>query len=58
MDISNLTPEQRERVKACKTTAEVIELAMSEGIELSDEEIDGIAGGSSWSCDVDDGGYY
>ena len=58
MDFSNLTPEQMEKAKACTNSAEFIELAETEGVELNDEQLDAIAGGSSWNCDVDDGGYY
>ena len=58
MDIKDLTPEQIEKAKACKTAEELLELAKAEGVELSDEQLDGIAGGYNWNCDVDDGGYY
>ena len=50
MDFLDLTPEQQEKARACKTTAELVELAKSSGIELSDEQLENIAGGS-WNCD-------
>ena len=37
MDFSNLTPQQQEKAKACKTPEEVLALAKEEGYELSDE---------------------
>ena len=43
-----------EKARACKSTDELVELAKSEGIELSDEQLDSIAGGGSWAdyvCD-------
>ena len=58
MNLDNLTPEQREKAKGCTNTEQLIELAESEGLELTDDQLDAIAGGSSWNCDVDDGGYY
>ena len=59
MDFKNLAPELAEKAKACKTPEEVLALAKSEGVELTDEQLDGIAAGGFWDyCDVDDGGYY
>ncbi len=37
-DINELTPEQLEKARACKTPEDVIALAKEEGYELSDEE--------------------
>ena len=45
MDINDLAPELMEKAKACKTIEELEELARAEGIELSDEQLAGIAGG-------------
>ena len=44
--LKNLTPEQIEKVKACKKPEELIELAKSEGIQLTDEQLAAISGGS------------
>ena len=49
MDPKKLSPELREKVKACKTPEEMLKLAKEEGYELSDEDLDGVTGG--WSCD-------
>ena len=48
MDFANLTPEQIEKAKPCKTTEELVALAKSEGVELSDEQLEAVSGGS-WS---------
>lgn len=48
MNYDDLTPDQKEKAKACKTVDELVELAKSEGIELSDAELEGMAGGLSW----------
>ena len=42
MDIS---PELREKAKACATPDELLALAKSEGYKLSDEEMEGVSGG-------------
>ena len=48
MDYRDLTPEQMEKAKACTTSAELIALAQSEGVELTDDQLDTVAGGGSW----------
>ena len=45
MNIEDLTPEQMEKAKACKTPEEIIALAKEEGYELSDEQLEGLSGG-------------
>ena len=52
MDIKDITPEQCEKIKACKTSEELVALAKEEGCELTEEQLDAISGGS-W-CDWDD----
>ena len=47
---SELTPEQMEKARACKSADDLIELAKSEGIELNDDQLDAIAGGSWYDC--------
>ena len=41
----NLTDEQKEKAKACKSADELMKLAGEWGIELPDELVDQIAGG-------------
>ena len=47
---NELTPEQMEKARVCKDAAELVELANSEGVELTDEQIEAIAGGAWYNC--------
>ena len=51
MDLKDLSPELREKAKACQTPEEPLALAKQEGYKLSDEEMEAVAGGKSWSCE-------
>ena len=53
MGFEDLTPEQMEQAKACKTEEELAELAEQTGIELSDGELDAISGGASCRKNTD-----
>lgn len=48
MNYDELSPELREKVKACTTPEEIIALANAEGYKLSDDEISAISGGKHW----------
>lgn len=48
MKFEDLTPEQVEKANACKTPEDILALAKAEGYEISDEELEQIAGGSFW----------
>lgn len=51
MNFSDLTPEQQKKAKACNTPEEMLELAKEEGLELTDEQLEAVAGG--WDeCDA------
>ena len=52
MDIDDLdlSPELREKARACKTPDEMLALAKKEGYKLSDTEMEAISGGG-WSCE-------
>ncbi len=52
--LNNLTDEQKAKAKNCKTAEEFIALANEEGIELTDEQLEGLAGGWAWDC-IQDG---
>ena len=58
MEFSDMTPELQEKAKACKTPEEMLALAKAEGIELTEEQLDGIAAGGFWdkedNCPRDD----
>jgi hypothetical protein len=45
MDFKDLTPEQQEMARACKSQEELVELVKSFGDKLSDEELEAVAGG-------------
>ena len=51
MNLDDLSPELKEKALACKSPQEILELAKSEGYELSDEALETISGGSweDWS---------
>ncbi len=42
----SLTDEQKAKAKACKSMDELTALAAKEGMELPDEALEGVAGGS------------
>ena len=46
MSFEDLSPELQEKAKACKTREELVALAESVGVKLSDDELDAVAGGS------------
>lgn len=50
MDFESLSEEMKTKAKACTSPEELLALAKEEGYELSDEELEGIAGGASWIC--------
>lgn len=45
MEFSDLSAELQEKAKACTSQEEVLALAKEEGYELSEDELDSIAGG-------------
>ena len=45
MSHENLSPEQQERARACESPEELAALAEEEGLELSDEMLEGVAAG-------------
>lgn len=50
-----MSQELKDRAKACKTPEELIALAKEEGLELTNEQLQGVAGGASpWAWDCDD----
>ena len=58
MNLDGLSEELKAKALACKTTEEVLELAKAEGYELSQEQLEGLAGARTcatffecWNCD-------
>ncbi len=47
----NLTDEQKEKVRAAKSPEELFALAKEEGMDLTDEELEAISGGSGTMWD-------
>ena len=52
--LKGLTEEQIARIKNCHSSAEFLELAKEEGIQLTDEQLSAISGGGCSSDDDDD----
>ena len=54
MDLENydISPELREKAKACKSPEELLALAKREGYKLSEAELEAVSGG--WSDMVSD----
>ncbi|MBQ6395336.1 MAG: hypothetical protein IJH87_03210 [Atopobiaceae bacterium] len=50
MDFSNISSELREKASGLPAD-ELIELAKNEGVELTDEQLNAIAGGSVWDSE-------
>ena len=50
MNLEDLTAEQQEKARACKTPEDVLALAKEEGYELSEEELQAVSGGIKWRC--------
>lgn len=50
MRFEDLTPEQQEKAKTCKTPEDFLALAEAEGYKLSDDELAAVSGGVNWNC--------
>ena len=44
-----LSEETRAKLVAAKTPEEILEIAKSEGIKLSEEDLELVSGGNAWS---------
>lgn len=54
MTYDELTPEQKAKARECKTTDELVQLARDEGVDLTDEQLESVAGGFWEGCDLCD----
>ena len=54
-ELGILTPEQMEKAKQCRTPEELFALAKEEGMELTTNQLEAIAGGGiiDWDCPLD-----
>ena len=52
MKFEDLSPELKEQAKACKTKEEFLEFAKQNLIALTDEQLEGLAGGGDDSCNI------
>lgn len=48
MTYEDLTPEQQAKVQQFESTEELLAFVENEGLEISDDELNGIAGGEGW----------
>ena len=48
-EFNNLSEETRAKLVAAKTPEEILEIAKSEGIKLSEEELEMVSGGNAWT---------
>ena len=50
MSAENMSRDLQERAKSCESMEEVRAMAEEEGLELSDEMLEGISGGAGMHC--------
>ena len=52
MNPNKLTEEQKAKLKSCENPAELQSMLNDMGVELTDEQLDAVAGGQNWNqCD-------
>ena len=47
---NGLSDDLKAKAAECRTADELMELAKTEGIELTDEQLDALSGGYNWVC--------
>lgn len=45
-----ISDEVKQRAMAATSPEEIMQIARDEGLELTDEQLEGIAGGGDWTC--------
>lgn len=53
MDFEGISPELLEKARTCQTPEEIFKLAEEAGVDLSEQQLEAIAGGGSWGCDYE-----
>ena len=53
MNFGGLTEEQKAKAMACKSPEDMLALAKEEGYELTNEQLEGVAGGWDLPCNCD-----
>ena len=48
--LKGLTEEQKNKVKECKSSEEILALAKAEGVTLTDEQLEAVSGGACIEC--------
>ena len=48
MKFENLTEEQKAKARECNTPEELMKLAAEEDLDLTDEQLEAVAGGNAW----------
>ena len=48
--LKGLSEEQIKKVKECKSSEEILDLAKAEGVQLSDEQLEAVSGGACIKC--------
>ena len=48
--LKGLTEEQKNKVRACKSSEEILALAKAEGVSLTDEQLEAVSGGACIEC--------
>ena len=46
MDFEDLTEEQKAKARACKTPEELVQLAMDEDVDLTEDQLEEVSGGA------------
>ncbi len=49
LNIEGLSDELKQEARACTSTAELLALAKREGIKLTEDQMDAVSGGGTWS---------
>ena len=48
MELKDLSVDQREKLRGASSMEEIVAIAKEEGVELTEEQLDAIAGGVDW----------